>query len=54
MLVRLLTISQSTVAGTQMALSPAAVKRILQEARELANDSSTDYHAAPLEVFHSS
>jgi len=27
----------------------AAVKRILQEARELANDSSTDYHAAPLE-----
>ena len=28
----------------------AAVKRILQEARELSNDSSTDYHAAPLEV----
>ena len=28
----------------------AAVKRILQEARELANDPSTDYVAAPLEV----
>ncbi|KAH0830503.1 ubiquitin-conjugating enzyme/RWD-like protein [Lanmaoa asiatica] len=27
----------------------AAVKRIMQEARELANDSCTDYHAAPLE-----
>lgn len=27
-----------------------AVKRIMQEARELANDPSTDYHAAPLEV----
>ncbi len=54
MLVRLLTASQSMVAGTQMALALAAVKRILQEARELANDSSTDYHAAPLEVFPSS
>ena len=30
-----------------------AVKRIMQEARELANDPSTDYTAAPLEVrFH--
>lgn len=27
----------------------AAVKRIMQEARELANDPSTDYSAAPLE-----
>jgi len=27
-----------------------AVKRIMQEARELANDPSTDYVAAPLEV----
>jgi len=27
----------------------AGVKRILQEARELGTDSSTDYHAAPLE-----
>ncbi|KAF8520198.1 UBC-like protein [Hysterangium stoloniferum] len=27
----------------------AGVKRILQEARELATDPSTDYHAAPLE-----
>ena len=27
-----------------------AVKRIMQEARELANDPSTDYFAAPLEV----
>ncbi|TFK26427.1 UBC-like protein [Coprinopsis marcescibilis] len=27
----------------------SAVKRIMQEARELANDPSTDYHAAPLE-----
>lgn len=26
-----------------------AVKRIMQEARELANDPSTDYTAAPLE-----
>ncbi|KAG6376083.1 ubiquitin-conjugating enzyme/RWD-like protein [Boletus reticuloceps] len=29
----------------------AAVKRIMQEARELANDPCTDYHAEPLEVF---
>lgn len=29
---------------------PAAVKRILQEAKELASDKSTDYTAAPLEV----
>ncbi|KAG9318411.1 UBC-like protein [Chiua virens] len=28
----------------------AAVKRIMQEARELANDPCTDYHAVPLEV----
>lgn len=27
----------------------SAVKRIMQEARELANDPSTDYSAAPLE-----
>jgi ubiquitin-conjugating enzyme E2 J1 len=27
----------------------SAVKRIMQEARELANDPCTDYHAAPLE-----
>lgn len=27
-----------------------AVKRIMQEARELANDPSTDYAAGPLEV----
>ncbi|KAJ2930088.1 hypothetical protein H1R20_g7012, partial [Candolleomyces eurysporus] len=27
----------------------SAVKRIMQEARELSNDPSTDYHAAPLE-----
>jgi ubiquitin-protein ligase len=27
-----------------------AVKRILQEAKELANDPSSDYSAAPLEV----
>lgn len=27
-----------------------AVKRIMQEARELANDPCTDYSAAPLEV----
>jgi hypothetical protein len=27
-----------------------AVKRIMQEARELANDPSTEYSAAPLEV----
>lgn len=52
MLVRLSKASQSMTVNTQMAL--AAVKRILQEARELANDSSTDYHAAPLEVFSSS
>ena len=31
-------------------LASLAVKRIMQEARELANDPSTDYHAAPLEV----
>jgi hypothetical protein len=30
-----------------------AVKRIMQEARELANDPCTDYSAAPLEVRHS-
>jgi hypothetical protein len=48
MLVRLSGVSQSTAPDTQTAL--AAVKRILQEARELVNDSSTDYHAAPLEV----
>lgn len=30
----------------------AAVKRIMQEARELANDPCTDYYAAPLEVRH--
>ncbi|PFH52368.1 hypothetical protein AMATHDRAFT_74165 [Amanita thiersii Skay4041] len=30
----------------------AAVKRIMQEARELANDPSTDYSAAPLEEWH--
>ena len=29
---------------------PPAVKRIMQEARELANDPSTEYSAAPLEV----
>jgi len=29
---------------------PTAVRRILQEAKELANDESTDYTAAPLEV----
>lgn len=29
---------------------PVAVRRILQEAKELANDESTDYTAAPLEV----
>jgi len=52
MLVRLLKAFQSMAADTQTAL--AAVKRILQEARELANDSCTDYHAAPLEVFSSS
>jgi hypothetical protein len=28
----------------------AAIKRIMQEARELANDPSTEYTAAPLEV----
>jgi hypothetical protein len=27
-----------------------AVKRIMQEARELANDPSTEYSASPLEV----
>ena len=27
-----------------------AIKRIMQEARELANDPCTDYSAAPLEV----
>lgn len=31
---------------------PIAVRRILQEAKELANDESTDYTAAPLEVCH--
>ncbi|KAF6764863.1 non-canonical ubiquitin conjugating enzyme 1 [Ephemerocybe angulata] len=30
----------------------SAVKRIMQEARELANDPCTDYHAAPLEEWH--
>jgi len=30
--------------------SYSAVKRIMQEARELANDPSTEYSAAPLEV----
>ena len=30
--------------------SSTAVRRILQEAKELANDQSTDYTAAPLEV----
>lgn len=30
--------------------STSAVKRILQEAKELANDNCTDYTAAPLEV----
>ena len=29
---------------------PTAVRRILQEAKELANDESNDYTAAPLEV----
>ncbi|KAI6028330.1 UBC-like protein [Pisolithus orientalis] len=29
-----------------------AVKRIMQEARELANDLCADYHAAPLEEWH--
>ncbi|KAJ3511685.1 hypothetical protein NLJ89_g3961 [Agrocybe chaxingu] len=30
----------------------SAVKRIMQEARELANDPCTDYSAAPLEEWH--
>ncbi|KAH8117527.1 UBC-like protein [Phellopilus nigrolimitatus] len=30
----------------------SAVKRIMQEARELANDPSTEYSAAPLEEWH--
>jgi len=33
-----------------MTSPPLAVKRIMQEARELANDPSTEYSAAPLEV----
>jgi hypothetical protein len=36
-------------ATTLMGLT-TAVKRIMQEARELANDPCTDYSAAPLEV----
>ena len=37
--------------GVQRRLIPdTAVKRIMQEARELANDPCTDYAAAPLEV----
>lgn len=35
---------------SRFSLPYSAVKRILQEARELANDPSTDYVAAPLEV----
>ncbi|KAF8841189.1 UBC-like protein [Paxillus ammoniavirescens] len=34
---------------TSLNKNNAAVKRIMQEARELENDSCTDYHAAPLE-----
>lgn len=33
-----------------MLTANAAIKRIMQEARELANDPCTDYRAAPLEV----
>jgi hypothetical protein len=32
-------------------ISLLAIKRIMQEAKELATDPSTDYTAAPLEVF---
>ena len=39
----------SSLPPTQLTLS-TAVRRILQEAKELANDESTDYTAAPLEV----
>ncbi|KAF9228006.1 UBC-like protein [Gyrodon lividus] len=34
---------------TSLNKNNTAVKRIMQEARELANDPCTDYHAAPLE-----
>ena len=33
-----------------MTFSLLAIKRIMQEAKELASDPSTDYTAAPLEV----
>ncbi|KAG6335874.1 hypothetical protein ID866_3211 [Astraeus odoratus] len=35
---------------TSLNRNNTAVKRIMQEARELANDPCPDYHAAPLEV----
>lgn len=36
--------------GSHWSVVYTAVKRIMQEARELANDPCTDYSAAPLEV----
>ncbi|KAF5386760.1 hypothetical protein D9615_001819 [Tricholomella constricta] len=37
------------MAATSLNKNNSAVKRIMQEAKELANDPSTDYSAAPLE-----
>jgi len=37
------------MAATSLNKNNSAVKRIMQEARELANDPCTDYTAAPLE-----
>lgn len=41
--------SAATTSRFSLTAGPA-VKRIMQEARELSNDPSTDYTAAPLEV----
>lgn len=42
--------SSSSSHSRSKRISLPAVRRILQEAKELANDESTDYTAAPLEV----
>jgi hypothetical protein len=41
--------SLSEEEGLTLLCRSAAVKRIMQEARELAEDESTDYAAAPLD-----
>ncbi|KAF9653052.1 UBC-like protein [Thelephora ganbajun] len=40
------------MSATSLNKNNSAVRRILQEAKELANDESTDYAAAPLEEWH--